>query len=459
MEQGRLRESPPGAWPFAAEYPSSVFPYDWVPWAGADLIPDLVLGLRMIRVLTNQSWVHRRVDSAKFEGEWIIRRRVSVDFTLPESSAASRLPHLVPLALVQKRALVGFDVRDEADHPIPLLTKPDNNWVAWSSLTAWAVLLARRAGRSLTQDQADRLWSVVSGYPTRAVPEIAWLGGLPWLQSDTGKVFRKFAEDLAWNFLLIVPVDPEPARRRVLKFSFSEALPPPKDPLVSRLAWSVGWAPTPFSAETHGLSGAPSYHFELVAPEGMVCVGARIDAHADLGHVEAYSSGGPPFVHIHARQAPPDAWAIIKVGLRAPVRGVLRQATVAVSVIALLLVLGIAFFNRLVFIGNERSDAAAAILVGLAVVSLYVSRPGEHMLMSRAVFGVRLIAVMAAVATLGAALILVEGPSRGWLLGLWSVLTGLTVLGMVTLWITFVKASRHHFPGPPRDTLMHRSSN
>lgn len=73
------------------------------------------------------------MESVEFIDDTWLRRRVSVDFELPpftrnaayRGQGASAI-FLAPLALLAKRVLRHFDVRDETGRPLPMLTRDQN---------------------------------------------------------------------------------------------------------------------------------------------------------------------------------------------------------------------------------------------------------------------------------------------------------------------------------------------
>ena len=73
------------------------------------------------------AWRHRRVETLRVLSHEEVRRQVSVDFTVPaEYRELLRLSdageHAVPLGVLHKRPLVHFDLRDEEQRALPLLT-------------------------------------------------------------------------------------------------------------------------------------------------------------------------------------------------------------------------------------------------------------------------------------------------------------------------------------------------
>src|SRR4051812_28192408 len=83
-------------------------------------------------------WVHRRVESFEFIDERTVRRRTSVDFTLPELCQPvdwiGQEVLLAPITLLRKRVLVDFDLRTEGGAALPLLTAGEGGRVAGEML-------------------------------------------------------------------------------------------------------------------------------------------------------------------------------------------------------------------------------------------------------------------------------------------------------------------------------------
>ena len=86
-------------------------------------------------LLFNQAgWRHRRVETLTMLSHEQVRRHVSVDFTVPvELRESLRLSDAdefaVPLAFLEKRPLVHFDLRNEETHSIPLLTAEQSTMI------------------------------------------------------------------------------------------------------------------------------------------------------------------------------------------------------------------------------------------------------------------------------------------------------------------------------------------
>jgi hypothetical protein len=107
-------------------------------------IAEAVLGLLM----AGRRWRHRRVETLDPLSSTLVRRRVSLDFTIPpEFHGGLKMPagssgsgqYLVPLAWLARRQLVNFDLRDGGGKSIPLLLASQTAQVTRDALLLAAV--------------------------------------------------------------------------------------------------------------------------------------------------------------------------------------------------------------------------------------------------------------------------------------------------------------------------------
>jgi hypothetical protein len=221
-----------------------------------------VLGLVVLSLLSDwHAWVHRRVERLTFEDPVSVRRQTSVDFTLSvglpaaivedgEVSDSPRLlPLFVPLGLLRKQPLTAFSVWDENDHRLPLLTSRRNGAVAAAVLIAAARALAATAQeprtdvKQLPGEIVRDLCTIGTGDSLKALQTWAMLGLGSQSTSDdvaesdevaswrrrlvASELFMSLANDLARNFLVLVPLDTSPSVRRVIKYDYIEEFESP----------------------------------------------------------------------------------------------------------------------------------------------------------------------------------------------------------------------------------------
>jgi hypothetical protein len=170
-------------------------------------------------------WRHRRVETITVLTHEEVRRQVSVDFTVPEEYRESlRLSgdeYVVPLALLAKRPLVHFDLRNEEGHSIPLLTADQNRMIGRE-------LLYQALDADLEAQEADAETLVAAGPLIEAVlaDDVRQLSErIDALERERGlealSDFRAAADTLSRNFILWAIVRGLD-RRRVFKFAHDE---------------------------------------------------------------------------------------------------------------------------------------------------------------------------------------------------------------------------------------------
>lgn len=240
---------------------------------------DRALGYQSWRLIGDwRVWTKRRVESINYETATSIRRKVSVDLCLkpdvfgePVVAWGQDGMHYVPVAQLRKQRLVRFDLRDEDDRALPLITKRKNAAIAAAMLSAVSqVAVAGRLEASpitvsdptaieipkaVEQDfwllayldpqpkdagetsydvinryldavadieppnVTDWTWSMVNGKLKAEASEQQWRA---FLGCDPG--FADLAFDIARLYFIYAPIRFEPNRRRIVKFSYSEYL-------------------------------------------------------------------------------------------------------------------------------------------------------------------------------------------------------------------------------------------
>jgi hypothetical protein len=225
-------------------------------WPGEvleDRAGDIAVGFAAL--LTRQAaWRHRRVETITVLSHELVRRSVSVDFTVPvehrEDIRLSANEWVVPLALLAKRPLAHFDLRMEDLSSVPLLRSEETQLVGRELL--YLILdLDLEEGLEARADGLIERVLATNGDDLDAID-----AGLSALEERVGPVpgFAALAERLARGFLLCAVVG-DVSRRRVLKFAYDEPLDRP-----DRVAHFY---------DAPGCTEAASYHAEVDVPDEM----------------------------------------------------------------------------------------------------------------------------------------------------------------------------------------------
>ena len=179
------------------------------------------------------AWTHRRVEHVTFLEEDLVRRRISVDLTVPGRAPAGwggvggPGSRLLPLGLLRKGRLAQFDLRREGGEAVPLLTSTQNGPLSVEVLVAAASLVTGE-DEPVPPGLRASLHAIATGDGAAAVE--AWRElGVPgdderdahWrevLAADGW--FMELGLNLAHNFLVLAVVDAQVGERRVLKLAY-----------------------------------------------------------------------------------------------------------------------------------------------------------------------------------------------------------------------------------------------
>jgi hypothetical protein len=219
-------------------------------------------------------WRHRRVEAIEPLSATSVRRRVSLDFTVPpELHDGLRMPvtagapvagdqWLVPLGWLARRPLVSFDLRDSEGNSVPLLLASQTAEIMRHLL----LLSATEAGLDLADAaRTERTLDVViaaaaataPGDPRALVAQAAGLG--------LGPDFTALIRLSALAFLLVA-VMPRVEGRQVVKWQTDE---------IRRLAFPRS-GPVYIDLQVVGINEAASTHVELDLPDPLLADSFRL---------------------------------------------------------------------------------------------------------------------------------------------------------------------------------------
>lgn len=429
-------------------------------------------------------WMHRRVESVEFRNDVSVRRRISIDFTVPalapELQNGSDTARLIPLTLIEKRPLIGFDVLDEGGRVLPVLNTDHNRALGGR-------LLIELAGLVLDKDPSPELQERLRDLATASVSVgEGMLDGLRKAgegDSETAQVVNQLSgwwlDDLARQFILGILLPADAGERRVVKFAYDQVFTLEHDdrPWRRRVREELGWSPTIVRFDVPSLIDAQGFHFEAVAPDGAEILEAALGGPAGENlHYSASGTSGQPRVHLHTR-AKDVLNAQVALSLRVSRRGWLRACYAAAALVFVVMV-ATAVQARTVSESSAgssgaatatsvpatpsstnpgaadrqsedateeptlmsstseadtSSSAAALLLALLGVLAALLTRPGEHAMISRLLTWVRPLVLGVALVPFIAAWVVVFGPSGEGLVWTWRVLAVLAGICFVLL--------------------------
>lgn len=106
----------------------------------SSLKPDPRMGIAVLRLMSDWSWMTRRVEKIQIIADGQTRRRLSFDFTLPPDPGLAwvreghELGTIVPLTFLRKGPLVNLDIKDHQGASLPVLSREENAEVAYQAI-------------------------------------------------------------------------------------------------------------------------------------------------------------------------------------------------------------------------------------------------------------------------------------------------------------------------------------
>jgi hypothetical protein len=393
---------------------------------------------------------------------------------------------------MRRKPVVGFNLRDEEDRPLPLLGFRQTQALTLAICRAWAAAAlaetrhAEGQGSETLPEEVERvLDEVIVGDPAEIADGLAVLGAaergpLAVLRDD--RPFRAILDRLLDGLILFTFDFATPGTQRIVSFTYDE-------PLATRYATSeygdlrhggarrlsqweriprraaLGLSPTLIRFPVPTAALAATYRFEISAPPEVSIIEASLlaglpnlafddDPARDRAawrrrremSVSSEARFGPPLrrspafdsikgvypaVAVQVAEVPVGSLAGAQVRLQASPTG-WRAAIVGSTWLATSTLL-VGFFAN-----NGRRDVATSVLIAFAAAMVAIlARPDPHRMVSRLLSATRGVGAMSAVLTLagGVALAFANSAVAHWCLG---ALAGVSALpsGLVTrsLW-------------------------
>ena len=361
------------------------------------------------------AWRHRRVETITVLSHEQVRRQVSVDFTVPEAQREglriSADECVVPLALLIKRPLVHFDLRNEEQHAIPLLTAEQHRAIARE-------LLRRQLDDDL--DAGELIEAVLADEP-RDVEHL--IGAFEDAHGVELADFRATAVVLSQYFIawaIVRGLD----RRRVFKMAFDEP---------------VGQKSFVYLIGAPGCTEAESYHLEVAVPED---IKARRTLLVDGATGRRLAAGEPdadrPALYYRAEPPLPEAPELV-IDFAAERWPFVAPAALIGSIIALFIAPPF-LFTDLQALPNTAGSAVGLVLSTSAVFSVLILRSDEHALVRLMLVRARALLAASTVASLFAAASIGFGTADWVIEGTWAVAALVSVVTAVILIVEALRA-------------------
>lgn len=248
------------------------------------------------RLAMRRSWVTRRNETFTFVDADTVRRRMSVDFTMPPSSTlAAGDMALVPLMLLAKRDLRNLDVRNDAGDALPVLSTAQNGIAAALGVAGVLERLvdhlpAAHPDRLVDLDALNEIVFALPPYRAFAAHHVEAGGSLDrqlqYAQQGTRAQIEGLVHELERYFMLLVPLEYWPGQRHVCKLSYDAAIKTQHASRGARLYTGLNRTMSSF-----GLAGrfevfdnlavglGLSYHAEAVPPRDTYIAEAALTVH------------------------------------------------------------------------------------------------------------------------------------------------------------------------------------
>lgn len=363
------------------------------------------VGAIYFRLLVDDGWVHRQVDSLRLDPEGYTRRHVSLDVTVPDRIECKDEQAFLPLGFLQKRVIQRFDVTHEGKS-LPVLTSRENGEIS-SAFTDHLVRGAElppehehEVGKALRKvveyNSADGGENPLKA--ARAALKAAF-SAVPKM-SDNAQIhaglLASYVELFADNFMLVVVIPTKLISQRiVIKYSLDQ--PFTVDDRWSSIS-SLTFKYTPASCWSN-----TSYHVEIDLPPSLVITEVLrkpISPRTSVGtHVEAppHIASAPSFggsrSHIVLTTQPVVEENIELSITTAPGPQGIRRFTGWTAAIVLLLVLASipARLCNMVVADSFTipSPVAPVVLVGPALLLSWIGRSREHDVVSNLLLPLR----------------------------------------------------------------------
>lgn len=444
-------------------------------------------------------WLHRRVERVSITLQLMIKRQVSVDFTIPPANDGEPQPesdaHLLPISLLAKwPPQMQFDLRDAAGDSVYLLTAVDNEEADARALTALAPdgALKQRAQADLelvprsSRDLADAAVERIQAEFTKEFIDAPETAGPARDEYDRWVYTLRIARLLTANRILWAPVTGKPGERKIVKFSleYAESGFTPRNETnggfrraVLRAQSALSLAPTRFEIKLLPWGDTVSHHLEVDLPAELEAQRTRLElTRSQDGHTETQAAldettgrfrhtfphpGNRDTRFPYARNDGERAY-FHYAGIRRRFGSATLDTAIANRVLlAGPAALGLAIATLLTVytasvetVTASSEEVVTTLLLVPAILGYLVSRPGEHPMVRQHIGGIRLLTMLAGALPVVAAVTMVavgsESPAR--LASWWmapTIVAWIVAAILMSAWLTSAVSARRMMQSEP----------
>lgn len=221
-------------------------------------------------------WIPRREERIQFINHAMYRRTVRVDIDLSNYYDAVSVAYnlelldgqlVVPVAILSRTQHTSIEVTDEAGNLLPRMTQDEERLLVYAGLLQAAEDALQEQGQKIEPATRDLIHQIVHQPPeTDHKPN----SQLTILRSHN--LFGVMLQNAANSHLLLVALDPQKGRRRIISFSYLEPMSQaPSENGDKRLSGEFL-----FSTDVYSSGDCRSYHLELSAPPALRVLDARL---------------------------------------------------------------------------------------------------------------------------------------------------------------------------------------
>jgi hypothetical protein len=404
-------------------------------------------------LLRQQEWLHRRVEFVAYEDVDLMRRRNSVDFTIPGwafdllGAKTKPISVAVPISLFRKNTLVHFNLNDEHGAATPLFLGPQAAMLAEMALLATAEVALKNG--DLPSTIIDGIRDVAYAEPSKAhlaqsqLYESKKQYAAMRKELEKHAIFGALVKSFTDNYIAAVLLLARRGERRVIHFAYDEPRVDITYGRARRLGVAFGMLTGRRSYNAYILASAgdaASYHIEAEAPDG-VRISSRETVSGGANRLPDNKVDSFQRIHLHYSNLP--SGSRLAVVLRISPRS---STIVRVAAMTSLLTFFAVLFTRIgvgAIVNNKAIDGMAVLLSIPTLLSVYVLRAEEHPATTHILWPIRVVATSPGVLAFAAAFVLATGGDSDWSKIVLDVLSGLLALGTWILMRTWHRAARY----------------